>query len=207
MAETARQLAAIMFTDIVGYTALMGKDSDKALNVLKVGKELQKPLVEKYHGKWLKEIGDGSMSQFKSAIDAVNCAIEIQEGGRAKLDVKLRIGIHLGDVTVEDVVYSYQQWYEGALLARAGLLGQYFGFDGDTGIGASTTIIDDHTIEVFTGNSWIPARVFEFLNSGGGVTTWTVSKKQSDELGISNASVDIASTGPWEIKDHQSGRF
>ena len=102
-----RQLAAIMFTDIVGYTALMGKDTAKALELVRVSKEIQKPLVEKHNGKWLKEMGDGAMAQFSTALDAVNCSIEIQEIARGKLDAKLRIGIHLGDVTVEeDDVYG-----------------------------------------------------------------------------------------------------
>ena len=104
---TQRQLSAIMFTDIVGYTALMGKDSDKALEIVRISKEIQKPLVEKHNGKWLKEMGDGAMAQFSSALDAVNCSIEIQKTARAELDAKLRIGIHLGDVTVEeDDVYG-----------------------------------------------------------------------------------------------------
>jgi len=102
MPEATRQLAAIMFTDIVGYTALMGKDSDKALEIIRISKEIQKPLVEEHNGKWLKEMGDGAMAQFSTALDAVNCSIEIQEIARGKLDAKLRIGIHLGDVTVEE---------------------------------------------------------------------------------------------------------
>ena len=105
--SSSRQLAAIMFTDIVGYTALMGKDSNKALELIRISKEIQRPLVEKHNGRWLKEMGDGSLSSFGSALDAVNCSIEIQESARAKLDGKLRIGIHLGDVTVEeDDVYG-----------------------------------------------------------------------------------------------------
>ena len=96
------QLAAIMFTDIVGYTALMGKDSGKALELIRQSKQIQKPLVEKHNGKWLKEMGDGALAQFNSAMDAVNCSIEIQKSARAELDAKLRIGIHLGDVTVEE---------------------------------------------------------------------------------------------------------
>jgi len=48
----SRQLAAIMFTDIVGYTALMGKDSNKALELVRISKEIQKPLVEKHHGRF-----------------------------------------------------------------------------------------------------------------------------------------------------------
>ena len=97
-----RQLAAIMFTDIVGYTALMGKDSNKALELVRISKEIQKPIVESHKGKWLKEMGDGAMAQFSSALDAVNCSIEIQKSARAELDAKLRIGIHLGDVTLEE---------------------------------------------------------------------------------------------------------
>jgi len=102
MPEQSRQLAAIMFTDIVGYTSLMGKDSAKALELIRISKEIQKPMVEKHNGKWLKEMGDGAMAQFNTALDAVNCSIEIQEIARGKLDAKLRIGIHLGDVTVEE---------------------------------------------------------------------------------------------------------
>lgn len=97
-----RQLAAIMFTDIIGYTALMGKDSQKALELVRISKEIQKPLVEKYNGKWIKEMGDGVLAQFNTALDAVNCAIEIQKSARAELDAKLRIGIHSGDITIED---------------------------------------------------------------------------------------------------------
>ncbi len=72
-----RQLAAIMFTDIDGYTALMGKDSGKALELVRISKEIQKPLVEKHNGKWLKEMGDGAMAQFSTALDAVNCFLNV----------------------------------------------------------------------------------------------------------------------------------
>ncbi|MFY0686483.1 MAG: hypothetical protein JXQ90_04920 [Cyclobacteriaceae bacterium] len=105
--STSRKLAAVLFSDIVGYTALMGKDSAKALELVRISKDIQKPLVEKHNGKWLKEMGDGAMAQFGSALDAVQCAIEIQAQARAKLDAKLRIGIHLGDITVEgDDIYG-----------------------------------------------------------------------------------------------------
>ena len=97
-----RQLAAIMFTDIVGYTALMGKDTQTVLEIVLISKEIQKPLVEKHNGKWLKEMGDGAMAKFNTTLDAVNCSIEIQKTARGELDAKLRIGIHLGDVTVEE---------------------------------------------------------------------------------------------------------
>jgi len=58
----SRQLAFIMFTDIVGYTALMGDDEDKAFDLLNKHRELQKPLLEKYGGRWIKELRDGVLS-------------------------------------------------------------------------------------------------------------------------------------------------
>ena len=107
MPDPTRQLAAIMFSDILGYTALMGKDSAKALELVRLSKEIQKPLVEKHYGKWLKEMGDGAMAKFSTALDAVNCAVEIQKAARAEFDGKLRIGIHSGDITIEnDDVYG-----------------------------------------------------------------------------------------------------
>ena len=102
MVETVRQLAAIMFTDIVGYTTLMGEDEDKAFALLKKNRLIQKPLIAKYNGKWLKEIGDGVLASFSTVTDAVSCAREIQEASRAEDYLKLRIGIHQGEVVFEN---------------------------------------------------------------------------------------------------------
>jgi adenylate cyclase len=98
----SRQLAAIMFTDIVGYTALMGKDEQKAFTILNENRELQKPIVEQYNGKWIKELGDGVMMSFITVSDAVNAAVKIQEACDAAKDFQLRIGIHLGEVVFEN---------------------------------------------------------------------------------------------------------
>jgi class 3 adenylate cyclase len=98
---STKQLAAIMFTDIVGYTTLMGKDTARAMDLVRKSKEIQKPLVERHQGTWLKEMGDGAMAQFSTALDAVNCAIEIQRTSRADFDADIRIGIHLGDIILE----------------------------------------------------------------------------------------------------------
>jgi TolB-like protein/class 3 adenylate cyclase len=101
MPET-RQLAAIMFTDIVGYTAMMGENEAGAYQLLKKNRQVQKPLIEKHNGRWLKEMGDGVLASFQTVLDAVYCAIEIQKTCLKVPDLKLRIGIHLGDVIVED---------------------------------------------------------------------------------------------------------
>src|SRR5215210_4202282 len=101
MSQT-RQLAAIMFTDIVGYTALMGEDEKKAFEILNNNRKLQKPLIEQYGGKWIKELGDGVLACFTTVSDAVNAAIKIQEACNVSKEFLLRIGIHHGEVVFED---------------------------------------------------------------------------------------------------------
>ncbi|MEL4457322.1 TPR end-of-group domain-containing protein [Lutimonas vermicola] len=97
-----RQLAAIMFTDIVGYTALMGNDEEGAFRILSKNRELQKPIIEQYNGKWIKELGDGVMVSFNTVSDAVNAAIRIQKESLAVPGLHLTIGIHLGEVVFEN---------------------------------------------------------------------------------------------------------
>ena len=97
----SRQLAAIMFTDIVGYTKLMGEDEQKAFKLLKKNRSIQRPIIEKYNGRWLKEIGDGVLASFSTVTDAVYCAGTIQKTCESEPDLKLRIGIHEGEVVFE----------------------------------------------------------------------------------------------------------
>ena len=105
--EPKRKLAAIMFTDMVGYTALMQDKEAKARELIQRHRELMKPLVEKHGGKILQYVGDGTFITFDSAIEAVNSAFEIQKELKFDPDVNLRIGIHVGDVVVEgDEVYG-----------------------------------------------------------------------------------------------------
>ncbi|MCZ6707706.1 MAG: tetratricopeptide repeat protein, partial [Chloroflexi bacterium] len=97
-----RRLAAILFTDIVGYTALMGRDEAAGRRVRARHESLVRTLVTRYHGRWIEEKGDESLSIFPSALDAANCALAIQTALGDDAELTLRIGIHLGDVTVED---------------------------------------------------------------------------------------------------------
>lgn len=96
-----RRLAAIMFTDIVGYTSLMGRDEDAAFRILRKNRKIQKRLIKDNNGDCLKEMGDGILSSFQSASEAVQCAIGIQNEVE-KSEITLRIGIHLGEVVFED---------------------------------------------------------------------------------------------------------
>lgn len=96
--EEHRQLAAIMFTDIVGYTTLMAADESSALRALRESRKLVRRLARKFGGRWLESIGDGNLISFASATDAVNCALALQKMLDADRDPKLRIGVHVGDV-------------------------------------------------------------------------------------------------------------
>jgi len=102
MPETKRQLAAIMFTDIVGYTALMGESEEKALEIRRRNREIHQQQIEAAGGIWLKEMGDGTMASFATITDAVSAAINIRETCKQELDIELKIGIHLGEIIFED---------------------------------------------------------------------------------------------------------
>ena len=102
MPTQSRQLAAIMFTDIVGYTALMGKDEQKAFEILRKNREIHKPLIKKFRGTWIKELGDGVLASFYTVTDAVFCAAAIHQACNNIEGLQLRIGIHLGEVIFED---------------------------------------------------------------------------------------------------------
>ena len=92
--------AAIMFTDIVGYTALMGSDEDRAFEVLRENREIHSKLIEQFNGTLIKEMGDGMLVSFNLASDAVRCAIEIQKAS-IEQDIPLKIGIHQGEMVFE----------------------------------------------------------------------------------------------------------
>ncbi len=97
-----RQLAAIMFTDISGYTALMGNDEQKAYEVLRKNRALQKPIIEEFNGRWIKELGDGVLASFNTVSDAVNAAFKIQQQCNVAKEFQLSIGIHQGEIMLED---------------------------------------------------------------------------------------------------------
>ena len=98
----SRQLAAVMFTDIVGYTALMGKNERQAFELLRKNREIQKPIIEEFGGKWIKELGDGILASFSAVSNAVYAAIKIQEACTSAKAFELRIGIHQGEVVFEN---------------------------------------------------------------------------------------------------------
>ena len=101
-ASSNRQLACIMFTDVVGYTSLMGEDEAKAFTILKKNRDIHRPIIERYGGKWIKELGDGVLATFSSVTDSVLAAADIQEACKADNNYQLRIGLHLSEVVFEN---------------------------------------------------------------------------------------------------------
>jgi adenylate cyclase len=104
-----RRLAAILAADVAGYSRLMGADEEGTLERLKaLRRELVDPKIAEHHGRIVKTTGDGMLVEFASVVDAVRCAVEVQQamperntGVAADNRIELRIGINLGDVIVE----------------------------------------------------------------------------------------------------------
>ncbi len=104
-----RRLAAIMFTDLVGFTKLGQHDEETALRVRREHQALLRPLFASFGGHEVKSLGDGFLVEFASAVEAVKCAVEIQRavaGRNASVgpteQFRLRVGLHSGDVVEED---------------------------------------------------------------------------------------------------------
>ncbi len=97
---STRRLAAIMFTDIVGYTALMQTDEPTAIALRQRHREVFERQHETYRGQIVQYYGDGTLSVFDSAVDAVACAVAMQREFQAEPQVPLRIGLHTGDILI-----------------------------------------------------------------------------------------------------------
>jgi len=99
---STRRLAAIMFTDIQGYTALMQQDEEEAIKIRTRHRDVFNNLTAKFNGKILQYFGDGTLSIFDSAIDAVRCGMELQLAFQQEPVIPVRIGIHSGDIIFSD---------------------------------------------------------------------------------------------------------
>src|SRR5690349_1078627 len=103
--DEVRKLAAIMFTDMVGYSALSQRDDKLALELLEEHREILREIFPRFHGTEIKTIGDAFLVEFNSALEAAQCAIEIQRTLTKRNSdiapdrrIELKIGIHIGDV-------------------------------------------------------------------------------------------------------------
>jgi adenylate cyclase len=105
-----RRLSAIFASDIVGYSRLMGADEEGTLARMNAHRrEFLEPTIALHRGRFVKRTGDGALVEFASAVDAARCAVEIQRGMSERnasvppeLRIELRVGIHVGDIIIED---------------------------------------------------------------------------------------------------------
>ena len=115
MAREQRRLAAIVSADVAGYSRLMGRDESGTLIALKAHRrELIDPKIAEYGGRIVKTTGDGLLLEFRSVVDAIRCAIDVQRGmaernasEAADRQIAFRIGINVGDIIVDgDDIYG-----------------------------------------------------------------------------------------------------
>jgi class 3 adenylate cyclase/TM2 domain-containing membrane protein YozV len=102
MKKPKRRLAAIMFTDIVGYSAMMQKDEIIANRFRNRHREVFTRLTKEYGGKIIQYFGDGTLSVYPSAAAAVECGVAIQKELKQEPAVSIRVGIHTGDITYNE---------------------------------------------------------------------------------------------------------
>jgi len=109
LSKEERRLSVVMFTDMVGYSALTQRDESLALRLLEEHRRLLRPLFPQYGGKEIKTIGDAFLVEFSSALDACKCAIEIQkrladrnQSVNAQGRIWIRIGLHVGDIVFKE---------------------------------------------------------------------------------------------------------
>jgi peptide/nickel transport system substrate-binding protein len=107
-----------------------------------------------------------------------------------------------GEMTAEDVAWSYSHWITNTKHARATALQRFWAHPE-----GSVEVVDSHTLVVNTGEAMPDVIMSEFHRIPSGIASWVTSKKQSDELGVEAADKDIAATGPWEIVEHRPAQF
>ena len=100
--SSTRQLAAILFTDIAGYTAMMQRDEQSAVTMVKHHRTVLENKVAEFDGEVIEFYGDGSLCIFTSITQAMHCAYHIQRQMQSDPRVPLRIGLHIGEVIYED---------------------------------------------------------------------------------------------------------
>jgi class 3 adenylate cyclase/tetratricopeptide (TPR) repeat protein len=121
--KSQRKLAAIMFTDVVGYTGMMQADEQSAIAVVKRHEVVLETAVAEFKGKILQYYGDGSLTIFESASQALKCAIRVQQDLQKELKVPLRIGLHSGEIVNESGKYFGDGLNIASRIEQAGTAG------------------------------------------------------------------------------------
>jgi len=192
----SRQLAAIMFTDIVGFTALMGSDEKKTFDILEKNRKIHKPIISEYNGRWIKELGDGVMASFSLVSDAVHAAIKIMETCNAANEYQLCIGIHLAEVVFENDDVFGDGVNIAARIQSAAAPGCIFISESvHRSISNNTDIETRFAKEAILKNVSLPIRMYQVMVAGGkifvpGIPATAVVQKSIAVLPFVNMSSD-----------------
>jgi ABC-type transport system substrate-binding protein len=107
-----------------------------------------------------------------------------------------------GEMTAEDVIWSYHEWGQSSVHPRGSLIRDFW--ENPAG---SVSAPDPYTVMVNSGTPFSDIPIVEFLRVPGGPATWVASKRQSDEMGVEAANARTAVTGPWELEEARTGEF
>ena len=166
MKKAKRRLAAIMFTDIVGYSAMMQKDEIVSNRLRNRHREVFSKLTKEYGGKIIQYFGDGTLSIYPSAAAAVECGVALQKELKKEPPVPIRIGIHTGDIT-----YSKEEAYGDGVNVAARI--ESLSIPG--GVFISEKVYDD-----IKNHSWLRARslgAFDLKNIKEDVKVYAVNNE------------------------------
>jgi serine/threonine-protein kinase len=208
-----RQLAAIMFADMVGYTALMQEDEEEAWAQRDRHRGIITEAVKRHNGEILQFYGDGTLSIFSSAVEAVECAVQVQSELKGRPLIPLRIGVHTGDIVHDD---------EGVYGDGVNVASRIEGISAPGGVMVSGKVYDEvknhASIEAVSlgpvrlKNLEHPVTVFAISNDGLRVPTPAEVMKKTGGGGVKlpeegegpSSSVTARPTGPPEDR---FGRF
>lgn len=98
----SRQLACTLFTDIVGFTEMMGESEENAISVLERNRAIQKKYLRKYRGRLIKELGDGTLTVFYTAFEALQFALNVQQEIKSEDQYATRMGMHIAEILFTD---------------------------------------------------------------------------------------------------------
>ena len=124
--KEVRKLAAVMFTDIQGYTAFVQQDEKSALEKVAIHRKYLEQFTAEYNGKVIAFYGDGSLSIYESALDAVHCGIQMQKAYQSDHPIPVRVGIHVGDIVFRDETVYGDGVNVASRLQTAGVPGSIF---------------------------------------------------------------------------------
>ncbi|TDK41717.1 adenylate/guanylate cyclase domain-containing protein [Algoriphagus formosus] len=160
----SRQQSVVFFSDIVGYTRLMGEDEDRAFELMKQNLEIHQDILSRHNGQIIKELGDGILATFQTVEEALNASLAIQSRLESEAAIKIRIGLHCGEI-----IFDQGDVFGDAVNIAARI----------QGIGMPTCVLFSskvlEQIPADTSFSWVKLGVFSLKNVKNSVELYALS--------------------------------